>query len=82
MSYQGHWIAISFNARKVRKVVISEKRPQVLNNTFVAPHGFLFPVQWTITLLQRSLLYAIGPDGKQSRPKGKKRWRILQMPSL
>ena len=45
-----------FNARKVRKVVISEKRLQVLNNTFIAPHGLFY------SQCSGPWLYAIGPD--------------------
>ena len=45
-----------FNARKVRKVVISEKRPKVLNNTFIAPHGLFY------SQCSGPSLYAIAPD--------------------
>ena len=45
-----------FNARKVRKVVISEKRPKALNNTFIATHGVFY------SQCSGPWLYAIGPD--------------------
>ena len=73
-----------FNARKVRKVVISEKRPKALNNTFIATHGvFLFPVQWTMALRYWSRRVYLQQDSQdQKAKKGGKFCRCLHFDVL